>query len=86
LTKLFNVRGKSRYNPGMLTADLLFLPAAIVFFYLVIAGRLASPLDWILGVALGLILNYVGILKMIDWLKDRNTPYPFSTRSLPPKR
>lgn len=30
-TFMFNLRGKSFYNPGMLTADILFLPIAVYF-------------------------------------------------------
>ena len=83
-TLLFNLKGKTRYNPGMLTADLLFLPVGLVFFYLVISGGLATPLDWGLGIVLGVILNYVGIIKLIDWMKDPQTPYAFPARFLPP--
>jgi hypothetical protein len=84
-TFLFNIKGNSRYNPGMLTADLLFLPIAVYFFYLVIKGPFASPVDWILGIVLGIALNYLGILKMIDLLKNKNTPYIFQERFLVPK-
>ncbi len=83
-TFLFNIKGKTRYNPGMLTADLLFLPLAVVFFILVIQNRAATPVDWLVGVMLGIALNVIGILKMIDWLKDKNTPYVFPQRFLPP--
>ncbi|MBS0393677.1 MAG: HXXEE domain-containing protein [Proteobacteria bacterium] len=83
-TILFNLRGRTRYNPGMLTADLLFLPLAGWFFQLVIARQLASATDWLLGIALGVVLNVVGILKLIDWLKDENTPHVFPARCLPP--
>ena len=83
-TFLFNIKGKSIYNPGMGTADLLFLPIVVYFFVLVIHGGLATPLDWGLGVVLGVALNYHGILKMIDLLKDKNTRYIFSQRFLPP--
>jgi hypothetical protein len=40
--------------------------------------------DWILGVGLGIALNYIGILKLIDWLKDEQTAYIFPQRCLPP--
>jgi hypothetical protein len=83
-TLLFNVKRKSRYNPGMLTADLLFLPIAVYFFFLVIHGQLAVPLDWGLGIILGIVLNYLGILKMIDLLKNKNTRYIFPQRFLLP--
>lgn len=84
-TFLFNIRGKTRYNPGMATAILLFLPIAVRFFWLVLQGGLASPVDWGLGIVLGIALNYIGILKLIDWLKDANTPYIFPQRCLLPR-
>ncbi len=83
-TFLFNIKGRSRYNPGMLTADLLFLPLTVWFFAVVIGERLASATDWCLGIVLGVTLNVVGILKLIDWLKDENTPHVFPRRCLPP--
>ncbi len=84
-TFLFNIKVNTRYNPGMLTADLLFLPLAVVFFILVIQNHAATPVDWLVGVVLGVALNVIGILKMIDWLKDKNTPYIFPQRFLPPE-
>jgi hypothetical protein len=84
-TFLFNIRGKTRYNPGMLTADLLFLPIAVIFFGLVIRSDLATPLNWAMGIPLGIALNYLGILKMIDLLKNKNTPYICPKRFMRPK-
>jgi hypothetical protein len=84
-TFLFNIKGKSRYNPGMLTADILFLPIVVYFFFIVIQGRLATSLDWILGFILGVVLNYLGILKLIDLLKDKNTHYIFLERFMVPQ-
>ncbi len=34
-TFLFNIKGKTFYNPGMLTADLLFLPIVVYFFFFI---------------------------------------------------
>jgi hypothetical protein len=85
-TFLFNIRGKTLYNPGMVTALVLFLPIAAYFGYLVVQGNLATPIDWVVGVALGVALNFVGILKVIDWLKDENTRYIFPKRSLLPSK
>jgi hypothetical protein len=79
-TFLFNLKGKTRYNPGMLTTDLLFLPIVVIFFALVIRSDLATPIDWAIGIPLGIALNYLGILKLIDLLKDKNTPYIFPQR------
>jgi len=84
-TFLFNIKGKTRYNPGMLTADLLFLPIVIYLFTLIIQSNLAVPMDWVLGVLLGLALNFLGILKLIDLLKDKNSPYIFPRRFLQPQ-
>jgi hypothetical protein len=84
-TFLFNIKGKSFYNPGMITADILFLPVVIYFFSLMLRGNSATSLDWFLGIALGIVLNYIGVLKLIDWLKDKQTAYVFPPRCLPPE-
>jgi hypothetical protein len=76
-TILFNVKGKTFYSPGMITADLFFLPITIWFFILVIQGNLGRPIDWVLGLLLGILFNYVGVFKLIDWLKNKETPYIF---------
>jgi hypothetical protein len=83
-TFLFSIKGGTRYNPGMLTAITLFAPIAISFGYVVVVGSSATPIDWALGLVLGVVLNYIGILKLIDWLKDENTPYVFPKRFLVP--
>ena len=83
-TFLFNIKGKTFYNPGMLTAIVFFLPIAAYFGYLLIQGNLATPIDWIVGIILGIVLNVIGILKLIDWLKDENTEYIFPKRFLLP--
>ena len=83
-TFLFNLKGKTFYNPGMITAVILFLPIALYFFFLIAQESSATSLDWILGIGLGIALNYVGILKLIDWLKDEQTAYVFPKRCLPP--
>ncbi len=74
---LFNFRGKTKYNPGMITSIILFLPISCFFFYALIISNSASLTDWIIGFILGIILNTAGIIEMIDWLKDKNTKYMF---------
>ena len=83
---LFNLRLKSRYNPGMATAIVLLLPIVVLFFAAIIREHLTTPLDWALGLLLGVALNWIGILKMIDWMKDENTLYPFPARCLMPRK
>ncbi len=85
-TFLFNLKGKTFYNPGMFTAILLFAPISIYFGHLLIQGNLATLADWIVGVILGVALNVIGILKLIDWLKDENTQYIFPKRFLLPTK
>jgi hypothetical protein len=85
-TFIFNIKGKTWYNPGMLTAVLLFMPVAVYFFYWVIQGHLDTLTDWILGIVLGVVLNYVGILKLIEWIKDKNTKYIFPKRFILPTK
>ena len=81
---LFNTKGKTIYNPGMVTALVLFLPVSAYFFYWTLVNNLVSLPDWVIGIALGAALNYIGILKLIDWLKDESTPYIFPVRFLIP--
>lgn len=81
-TFLFNIRGRTGYNPGMLTAILLFLPISAYFFSFVISRKLATPVDWVAGVLLGIALNYLGILKLIDLLKDKDTRFVFPERNV----
>jgi hypothetical protein len=76
-TLLFNIKGKTHYTPGMITADVLFLPITVWFFILVIQNNLARPMDWVIGILLGIVLNYVGVLKLIDWLKNKETAFIF---------
>ena len=84
-TIIFNIKGKTFYNPGLLTSWLLFVPIVYFFFRLVISEHLASPLDWIVGIVLGIALNYFGVYKMILWMADANTLYVFPRRFLCPK-
>lgn len=59
----------------MLTAIIFFAPVSVYFAYLLMHGSLATFTDWIVGVILGVAFNVIGILKLIDWLKDENTQY-----------
>jgi hypothetical protein len=74
-TFLFNIKGRTLYNPGMATALLLFVPISILFYLSMRWDNLFTPLNLALGIPLGLLLNYVGILKVIDWMKDADRPF-----------
>ncbi|MBC2600523.1 HXXEE domain-containing protein [Puniceicoccus vermicola] len=83
-TIVFNRKGKTFYNPGMLTAFVLFLPIVIWFFVEIVSTGAATWVDWGIGIPLGFVLNYVGILKLIDWMKNRESPYGFPRRCMVP--
>lgn len=84
-TTVFNIKGKTRYNAGLATCWLLFAPCIYFFVRIVYSDRLASLTDLVIGIVLGVILNVVGILKLIDWLADRNTDFVFEQRNLLPR-
>jgi hypothetical protein len=78
----FNLRGRTWYNPGLATALVLFLPLALRYGHLLVSYHLAASRDWLLGLPLGLILNYGGIIKPIAWLANPATPFRFAARQV----
>jgi len=85
-TIIFNIKGKTIYNPGLITSWVFFAPMVYLIFGMVISERMASPSDWVIGIGLGIALNYFGVYKMIIWLADKNTPYIFPKRFLIPHK
>ncbi len=81
---VFNVRGHTFYNPGMVTGTLLHLPLCAVFVVVVVGSRLATPTDWIVGLALGAVLCYGGLVHLLLVLADRNTSWVFPSRCVGP--
>lgn len=75
-TFLFNIKGRSFYNPGLLTSWLLFLPVVILFFMNVVGKVEISTVDWVVGVAGGILVNAM-IPFLINRLKDRGTRFVF---------
>ncbi len=84
-TTLFNIKGKTLFNAGLATSWLFFAPCIVFFFKIVYADNLIHLSDYLIGVPLGIVLNVVGILKLITWLADKNTPYIFEQRNLLPQ-
>ncbi|HEY5464022.1 MAG TPA: HXXEE domain-containing protein [Hanamia sp.] len=84
-TFLFNIKGKTFYNAGMITSWIFFAPCVYFFFYIIYSENLITPSDYLIGIPLGVIFNVIGIFKLIDWLKDKNTTYIFGQRNLLPK-
>ncbi|WP_343637390.1 HXXEE domain-containing protein [Fluviicola sp.] len=81
-TIVFNWKGKTVYNAGLATSWLFFAPCLFFFFKIVQANHLITLTDLVIGIPLGIVLNVVGILKMITWFADKNTPYVFEQRNL----
>jgi len=82
---VFNIKGKTFYNAGMVTSLILFAPICIFFFKIITVEGLVTITDFVVGILLGIIFNVVGVLKLIDWMKDINTKYLFPNRNLLPQ-
>lgn len=85
-TLIFNIKGKTIYNPGLITSWLCFAPIVYFFFNMVMVDHSATPLDWFIGIIFGAVLNYFCVYKMILWLADLNTPYILQKRFLMPSK
>jgi FtsH-binding integral membrane protein len=77
---LFNIKGRTFYNPGMFTALVLFLPITIYFFSFMAKHNLIHSVSFTTGLVLGVLINYFGVLRLITFLADKNTAYVFKTK------
>lgn len=76
-TFMFNIKGKTLYNPGMLTSVFLFLPITVYFFIFLGSHNLLHLNTLLVGLILGAIVNYFGVLRLITFLGKKNTRYIF---------
>lgn len=84
-TTLFNIKGRTLYNAGLLTSWLLFIPCAYFFFIIIHKEHLVTITDYLIGIPFGIVINVVGILKLISWMANKDTTYIFDDRNLLPK-
>ena len=77
------LRLKIPYNPGMVTSLVLFLPTVIWFFIASSKDGLLTSGDLLLGIPLGIVLNVVGVIGVIELLK-RTDAEPFPDRMIEP--
>lgn len=77
--------GRTVYNAGFASCWLFFVPCIYYFSRIVYTENLAMVWDYIAGMALGLVLNIAGILKLIDWMADKDTNYIFDQRNILPQ-
>lgn len=76
-TFLFNIRARTYYNPGMLTAICLFLTLSVYYFVFIASHGLLHPDTLLGGLILGVVINYFGIFKLITLLANKKTRYAF---------
>lgn len=82
---IFNIRGRRLFNAGMFTSVVLFIPVSTYFFYYIEASGLAKPVDYLIGLPLGLVYIFLGIVMPVQWMKKKDSPYPFPRRCLLPE-
>jgi uncharacterized protein with HXXEE motif len=84
-TIVFNIKGKTLYNAGLVTSWLFFVPCIYFFFKIVNSENLITSFDYLIGIPLGIAFNFLGILKPMTWFADKNTSYIFEQRNLLPQ-
>lgn len=81
-TFVFNLKGKTLYNAGLISCWLLFAPCAFFFFKIIHQQDLVSTTDYLIGIPLGIAINIYGVLKPIKWFADRDTKFIFKKEQL----
>ncbi|HRP01019.1 MAG TPA: HXXEE domain-containing protein [Candidatus Kapabacteria bacterium] len=81
-TFLFNIKGRTLFNAGLITSWLLFAPCIFIFTIIVVDSKVASSIDYLLGVLLGILINIFGVFKPITILANRDTNYIFKNSQL----
>lgn len=84
-TFVFNLKGKTLYNAGLISCWLFFAPCVFFFFKIIHQQNLVSATDYLIGIPLGIAINIFGVLKPIKWLADKDTKYIFKKEQLLPK-
>jgi len=59
-----------------------FVPCSYFFFTTIYTNHLATSTDYCIGIILGIALNIGGILKLTDWMANKETAYIFGNRNL----
>jgi hypothetical protein len=70
-TFYYNIKAKSRYNPGMATSIICLLPVSAFFFFEIIKWQKASVTDYLIGLPLGIFFTLVTSVEVINWIKAR---------------
>lgn len=81
-TIVFNLKGKTIYNAGLISCWLFFVPCVFFFFKIIHQQDLVSTTDYLIGIPLGIAINIYGVLKPIKWFADRDTKFIFKKEQL----
>lgn len=84
-TFVFNFKGRTLFNAGLVTSWLFFAPCIYFFFVIIHRDHLVQGSDYLIGIPLGLMINILGIIKLIGWMADKNTSFIFKDRQLLPR-
>ena len=68
-TFYYNSKAHTRYNPGMITAILFLLPISVFFGWAVITEDVGTPVDYIVGIPLGIFFSMVSSVKLMEWVR-----------------
>ena len=83
-TFIFNLKGRTIYNAGLVTSWLCLAPCVFFYFKIVSEEVSSSVTDYLIGIPLGIVINFFGVFKPIIWLADHNTIFDFKNRHLLP--
>lgn len=70
-----NIKGKSLYNPGLLSVIFLHIPIGIYYIYFVQLHNLATLSDYIYGIVCFMVAVGITTILPVRSLMDRDTPY-----------
>ena len=68
-----NIKGKTWYNPGMVTSIVLFLPISIA--YIVQVAESATAVTWVAAVAALVVMLSVSVILPVQAMKKEDSPY-----------
>ncbi|MEK4348624.1 HXXEE domain-containing protein [Paenibacillus sp. FSL P4-0184] len=79
---VINIRAKSMYNPGLVSAIIIHLPIGIWYINYIYEHHLITLSDWIWSAIYFAIAVYILIVKGNTWMKNKNSIYKFSQKQL----
>ena len=68
-----NIKGKTWYNPGMVTSIILFLPISIA--YIVQVAKSVTAVTWVVAVAALIVMLSVSVILPVQAMKKEDSPY-----------